>query len=96
SFGELIPNIRKIVDQYHLRLELVEYPNQQALEWGLLTKEVHAICSKPGELELEDKPIYHTAIRVHRLFEIIEKELTSPEVTVRYINIPNLELEETY
>ena len=96
SFGELIPNIRKIVDQYHLRLELVEYPNQQALEWGLLTKEVHAICSQPGELELEGKPIYNTAIRVHRLFEIIEKELTSPEVTVRYINIPNLELEETY
>ncbi len=87
-FTELIANIRKVIDKYHLRLELVEYPNQQALEWGLLGKEVHAICSKP-----EEKPTYETAIRVHRLFEIMQKELTASEceTTVTYIIIPNLE-----
>ncbi len=90
-FTELIANIRKIIDKYHLRLELVEYPNQQALEWGLLAKEVHGICSQPKELKLKGKPIYQTTIRVHRLFEIMEKELTSSKTTVTYITVPNQE-----
>lgn len=62
----------------------------------MLIKEVYVICSKLGELELEDKLIYYIVIRVYCLFEIIEKELILLEVIVRYINIFNLELEEIY
>ena len=86
-FEEVIANLRKIVYQYYLRLELVEYPTREALEGGLLAKEVHAICSQPEELKLEGKPIYQTVIRVYRLFEIMQKELTSPEITVKYIAV---------
>jgi len=90
-FTELIANIRKIIDKYHLRLELVEYPNKQALEWGLLGKEVHAICSQTESFKPDGKENYQTTIRVHRLFEIMEKELTASQTTVTYITVPNLE-----
>ena len=42
---ELIASIRKITNKHHLRLELVEYSGEQALELALMTKEVHAICT---------------------------------------------------
>ncbi|ABG50898.1 MAG: DUF4040 domain-containing protein [Trichodesmium sp. St16_bin4-tuft] len=88
---EVVDNMRKIIDKYHLRLELVEYPTQQALEGGLRSKEVHTIFGKPDELKLEGKQTYQTTTRVYRLFEIMEKELTLSETTVRYINVSNLE-----
>ena len=83
---EIITKIRKVINKYHLRLELIEYPNQQALEWGLLAKEVHAICSKP-----DSEPNYQTTIRVHRLFEIMKTELNSPKTILTYMSVPNLE-----
>ncbi|MDJ0553766.1 MAG: DUF4040 domain-containing protein [Microcoleaceae cyanobacterium MO_207.B10] len=90
-FAELIASMRKVINKHFMRLELVEYPNLQALELALLTKEVHAICSKPEKLESDSKCTYQTAIRVHRLFEIMETELTSPETTLSYVTIPNME-----
>lgn len=89
--AELIAKIRKIIDKYHLRLELVEYPNTQALEWALLAKEVHAICSQPEKLKPESEPTYHTSIRVRRLFEIMQTELTESKTTLTYITVPNQE-----
>ncbi|NEP43780.1 MAG: hypothetical protein F6K35_32970, partial [Okeania sp. SIO2H7] len=91
DFTKLISKIRQTINKYHLRLELVEYPNKQALEWALIGKEVHAICSKSEQLEPENEPTYQTSIRVHRLFEIMETELTSAKTIVTYITIPNLE-----
>ncbi len=90
-FAELIANLRTIINKHHLRLELVEYPNKEALKEALLAKEVHAICSKPELLEFNRKFTYHTIIRVHRLFEIIQNELTSPETILSYVNVSNQE-----
>ena len=86
---ELLSNLRKIIKKYHLRLELVEYANSQALEQALITKEVHAISSKLTESD--NKPSYLTKIRVHRLFEILQTELTSPETSLKYINLSDSE-----
>ncbi|NET42724.1 DUF4040 domain-containing protein [Okeania sp. SIO2B3] len=91
GFTKLISKIRQTIDKYHLRLELVEYPNKQALEWALIGKEVHAICSQSEQLEPDNEPTYQTSIRVHRLFEIMQTELTSSKTTVTYITVPNLE-----
>ena len=88
---ELINKLRKAIKKYHLRLELVEYNNSQALEQALIEQEVHAICSKPTESESDNQPSYLTKIRIHRLFEILENELTSPEISLNYINTSNLE-----
>ena len=97
---ELIAGIRKVINKHHLRLELVEYPSSKALKQALMTKEVHAICTQPEPLEpssqsstigLDVRQSYKTAIRVRRLFEIMQTELTFPETTLTYVTVPNME-----
>ncbi len=83
-FTELITNLQKVITQYHLRLEIVEYSNSKALEQALMAKEVHAICSKSAS---SNSPMYQTAIRVQRLFEIIQTELTASETTLTYVTV---------
>ena len=87
--AELLSNLRKVIKKYHLRLELVEYANPQALEQALITKEVHAIYSRTTESD--NKLSYLTQIRIHRLFEILQTELISPETSLKYINLSNSE-----
>lgn len=88
---ELLDNLRKAIKKYHLRLELVEYANSQVLEQALITKEVHAICTQPKQLESDQKLTYEISVRIHRLFEILQTELTSPETSLNYIKTSNLE-----
>jgi putative multicomponent Na+:H+ antiporter subunit B len=97
---ELITSIRKIVNKYHLSLELVQYPNQKALEQGLKTQEVHAICTQQKLLEepeldintiTENKQNYNIEIRVQRLFKIMQSELLFPETTINYITVTDME-----
>ncbi|MGF1488684.1 MAG: DUF4040 domain-containing protein [Prochloraceae cyanobacterium] len=82
---ELIPNLKKIINKYHLRLELVKYPNSQALERALIAKEVHATCSRSEALKSQSEN--HIAIRVRRLFEIIQSELTDPKTILTYVTV---------
>jgi putative multicomponent Na+:H+ antiporter subunit B len=85
-FQEIIARLRKEVNQYHLRLELVEYPDLHSLEQGLKAKEVHAICHQLQPLKSTPEPIYQATIRVHRLFELLEKKLTSLGIITNYLN----------
>ena len=89
--AELITNLRKIINKHHLRLELIEYPNPQALERALIAKEVHAICTKPEQLEPESDRFARIEIRVRRLFEIMQTELTSPRTILTYVTVSNKE-----
>lgn len=96
-FTEIITNIRKIIDRHYLRLEIVEYPSLLDLKQGLLAKEVHAICTKRelelagGIAETKVKQTYETAIRVHRLFKIIQTEANLSDTTLTYVTVPNTE-----
>ncbi|MDB9312448.1 DUF4040 domain-containing protein [Spirulina sp. CS-785/01] len=92
-FTELIANLRQVVNEHHLRLELVSYPNSEALDNALKNKEIHATCTKisPQDSESEHQFIYQTAIRVHHLFEIMQNELTLPTTTLNYINLSHQE-----
>lgn len=91
SSQELIANFKQAIQKYHLRLELVEYPNAQALEQALSDQEVHGIHSKLESSDPDNKYSYQTKIRVHRLFEILQPELTAPENSLNYINTSKLE-----
>lgn len=82
----IIANLRKIVHKYHLRLELVEYPDAKSLKTALMTKEVHAICSKSKALEPNNEH-YHTTVRVDHLFEILQTELTSWGLVPTYLTL---------
>jgi len=97
SLQELITQIRKVIHQYHLRLEIVEYPHLEALKGALQEKQIEAICTTHQEENLsqnqtavaDSEPTYHTAIRVPRLYEIMEKELVFPDTTVTYVATVN-------
>ena len=98
SYSEIITDIRKIIDRHYLRLEIIEYPSLLDLKQGLLAKEVHAICTKrelksaeQSIAETKVKQTYETAIRVHRLFEIIQTETSLPDTTLTYVTVPNTE-----
>ena len=96
-FQELITSMRKVINKHHLRLELIEYPNLSALEAALQSKEVHGICTRQVErspqknLTVTDvRQTYTTAIRVRRLFEIMQGE-TIPETSLTYVAVTNVE-----
>ena len=96
-FVDLIASIRKAIYKHHLRLELIEYPTKNALKQALMSKEIHAICTQQEQTEqlrsstrIDIKQSYQTAIRVRRLFEIMQTELNFPETTLVYVNIPDL------
>lgn len=92
SYGaELITNLKKVIDQHYLRLELVTYLDPQALEQALIAKEIHATCTKIEPTESDSEHIYRTAIRVRRLFEIMQAKLAFPKTTLVYVALPNEE-----
>jgi putative multicomponent Na+:H+ antiporter subunit B len=95
DFGQLRENLRQIFRKRQMRLELVPYPNTQALQRALMDKEVHATCVRPESADpnqpiSEDKnQSYHTTIRVKRIYEIMQTELASPAITLTYASTSN-------
>ncbi len=95
-FAQLIAEVRTIASKYHLRLELLPYHDPQSLEQALMEKEVHATCMEraqpdiqdSAELKSEPQP-YHTAIRIRRLYNILQTELTSSATRLTYISVPD-------
>ena len=96
-FADLIASLRKVINEHHLRLELIEYPTSNALKQALMSKEIHAICTQQEPTEqlrssttgIDIKQSYQTAIRVRRLFEIMQAELNFPETNLVYVNVPD-------
>ncbi|RMF26293.1 MAG: DUF4040 domain-containing protein [Cyanobacteria bacterium J083] len=89
---ELITHLRQIIKKHHLRLELVEYPNQTVLKQALNNQEIHGICLPKEELESQNNnQALETIIRVRHLFEILQTELTFPPTTLNYLATYNKE-----
>ena len=91
-FKQLIDDIRTVFQKRHMRLELVPYATTQALQRALMEKEVHAACSPEDQLEHSgEAQLYNTAIRVRRVYDIMQTELSSPGTTLTYVNTPDAE-----
>jgi len=89
-FDQLLNELRRIFRKRQMRLELVPYPDTQALHQALIDKEVHATCLPPDQATSENEKSYHTAIRVKRIYDIMQSELASPATTLTYVNTPDL------
>jgi putative multicomponent Na+:H+ antiporter subunit B len=80
--GQLIEQFRAISKKRFMRLELVPFPDEAALEHALAEKSVHAICvpalSKPEKLPL------HTSIRLQHLYDMIKTELSASISSLSY------------
>lgn len=84
-FTELRARVKKILHPYHLRLEILEYPSDRDLNQALASAEIHAICYPEQDAGSSSETKYRIAIRVHRLWEIMQQELNAPEATLSYV-----------
>ena len=93
-FAEPIAKLKKAIAHYHLRLEIIDYADLAALQQALALKEVHAICT--GQ-ELKNDAVgavssnLNITVRVHRLFEILQKELVCSTASLKYAAVSSLE-----
>ncbi len=80
----LLAALQKMLNKYHMRLELVTYPDPQALQTALMAKEIHTttVLSEPGKdweppqsPTTDEQPLYHIQTRIQRLHEIMQAEL---------------------
>lgn len=91
-FKQVIDDIRTVFKKRHMRLEVVPYATAQALQRALMEKEVHAVCSPQNQQEYSGEVApYQTAIRVRRVYDIMQTELASPGTTLTYVNTPDVE-----
>jgi putative multicomponent Na+:H+ antiporter subunit B len=86
NFQQLINDFRSIFNKHYLRLELVPYPTQETLQQALVEKEIHATCALLDRV-VEAEETYQTVIRVQRIYNIVESELSSPKTTLKYFNV---------
>lgn len=96
-FTEFLSSLRRGIAPHHLRLEIVDYDDSQALTTALMTQEVHAICQpqeqgdRQNEAVQNQQLVLNTAIRIRRLYEILQLELTSSPTTLEYVTVANSE-----
>ena len=92
AFLELTADFRRILNKRHMRLELIPYNDIHALQRALSEKEIHATCTHHLDT---DVPL-RTTIRIPRIYDIMQTELTSPQTVLSYatqidVNLPKLE-----
>jgi putative multicomponent Na+:H+ antiporter subunit B len=91
---QFLIDLRRIIQRYHLRLELVPYTERTDLEQALSTKEIHAIRTVNATSEVpEGAKLLHIVTRIQRLYTLLQNEFSSsPNPTVitslAYINLP--------
>jgi putative multicomponent Na+:H+ antiporter subunit B len=87
-FEKLMNELRTIFGKRYMRVEVVTYTNTQALHRALTEKEVHATCARPEPSERDGtmhEP-YHTKIRIQRIYDIMQTELSLPVTSLVYVN----------
>lgn len=94
SFTQLIADLRTVASKYHLRLELIPYPDSESLHQALLEKEVHLTCiershlgnqtSASSQVSEDQLQPYQTATRIRRIYEILQTKL-SPTTNLTYV-----------
>lgn len=93
SFAQLIADLKRIAGKYHLRLELISYPDPQALHHALMEKEIHVSCIERSHLQdwgKDESQPYDTTTRIRRLHDILQTELSSPATRLTYVAAPDL------
>lgn len=77
----ILDEFRKIFSQYHLRLELVSYQDQDSLQQALIDKDIHLTC-----IQAEPSQPYQTLTRIQRLYEIMAPQISADITNLTYIN----------
>lgn len=78
--------LRATLKRYQLRLDLVSYPDGEALQQALENKDVHGICL-PEQHSDDVAPV--VLLRVRRLYEIFSTELPEAIASTRHYSAPD-------
>ena len=92
SLEPIFSALRQTLTPYHMRLELVPYPNLEALQTALIAQDIHATCvlteqqeaSKVSPIADKQTPPYHLQTRVHRLYDLLQTGLPSALARLTY------------
>lgn len=68
----LIETVKKVINKYYLRLDLITYDDENSLKNALNNKEIHGICLKQEHEETDYN--YFIRFRLQRLYEIFMTE----------------------
>ncbi|MDJ0797587.1 MAG: DUF4040 domain-containing protein [Calothrix sp. MO_167.B12] len=91
---QLLAVLRKILNKYHMRLEVVTYTNLQALQNALMAKEIHTTYmtseqwmtrESPQPLPVDGQPLYQVQTRIQRLYDIMQNEIPPNLANLNYI-----------
>jgi len=87
QFQQRLNGLRKLFDQYHMRVELVPYMSQSDLHQGLINQEIHATCAQPilaqanlvpsASEPTEQTQLYCLTTRLRRIHEILQTQWMS-------------------
>lgn len=93
-FEPLLERFRVALSKYHLRLEIVCYPDPQALQKALMAKEVHATCVQRSPLgepipANEEGLSCQTNVRIRRLYDLLESHCSDPDNSLTYVDTSN-------
>ena len=83
--------LSKILEPFHLRLEVISYEDPAALEAALARKEIHAIYSPANSLSANLSAPHPGAsarlqTRVKRLYDLMSSQLSSDSLEVSYFS----------
>ena len=87
DFNQFLLNIKKAINPYHLRLEIIDYDTPQTLEQALSAKEIHTSCTKSEQ----DNQTLKTITRIKRLFEVLNDQRLLGQTTLEHQIVPNME-----
>lgn len=94
DFAQLMAEFRRILKPYHVRLELQPFATTQSLQRALEDREVHGICDLRSPVTPAPTPAqipYHTTLRVHRLYDILQSELSAAIAHLSYVDVAELQ-----
>lgn len=86
----LLSQLREALAPHYLRLELVSYPNLDALHTALQTKDIHAICLPAANAQRRDvdpsTPPYHVQVRVASLRQILQAAIPATTALISLVH----------
>jgi putative multicomponent Na+:H+ antiporter subunit B len=91
-FSHLTRDLQQALRKRHIRLELVPYRTRQDLHQALLERDIHASCLPSETVESQTKtasPTYQMALRVQRLYDIMQAELAPTLTQLTYVHPPD-------
>ena len=87
DFTFLTTQIKQVIKQYYLRLELIHFETQAELEQALTDKEIHGICHENPNYQSIDRKHdkYEVNIRVKKINQLVQERISKKlEKTLTY------------